>query len=121
MSSSEDRLSKEEHSRILREKVIPEANLESLTSHERPKAIILAGQPGAGKGGLKTAVELELSGDVAAIDPDGLRDYHPEARNWRKSSPYGWSQQTNADAGQSTAAKTSSSTLRSEMRSPRPR
>ncbi|ALN79139.1 putative peptidoglycan binding domain protein [Lysobacter antibioticus] len=80
--------------------MIPEANLEGLTSHERPKAIILAGQPGAGKGGLKTAVELELSGDVAAIDPDELRDYHPEARNWRKSSPYGWSQQTNADAGQ---------------------
>lgn len=100
MSASQDRLSKEEHSRILREKVIPEANLEGLTSHERPKAIILAGQPGAGKGGLKTAVELELSGDVAAIDPDELRDYHPEARNWRKSSPYGWSQQTNADAGQ---------------------
>lgn len=100
MSGSQDRLSKEEHSRILREKVIPEANLEGLTSHERPKAIILAGQPGAGKGGLKTAVELELAGDVAAIDPDELRDYHPEARNWRKSSPYGWSQQTNADAGQ---------------------
>lgn len=100
MSDGQDRLSKEEHARILREKVIPEANLESLTSHERPKAIILAGQPGAGKGGLKQAVKFELSSDVAAIDPDELREYHPGAEDWQKASPYGWSQQTNADAGQ---------------------
>jgi len=100
MSGSQDRLSKEEHARILREKVIPEANLEGLTSQERPKAIILAGQPGAGKGSLKTAVELELSDDVAAIDPDELRRHHPDAKKWQEASPYGWSQQTNSEAGQ---------------------
>ncbi|MGH8080016.1 MAG: zeta toxin family protein, partial [Lysobacter sp.] len=100
MSGEGDRLSKESHSHILREKVIPGAQLDEYFSHENPRAIILAGQPGAGKGALKHLAEQDFSDDIVAVDPDRLRDYHPMAKKWQELSPYGWSQQTNADAGQ---------------------
>jgi ATP-dependent 26S proteasome regulatory subunit len=52
MGDQESRLSELEYARILEEKVLAEADLASKTSLEHPKVIILAGQPGAGKGGL---------------------------------------------------------------------
>jgi predicted ABC-type ATPase len=99
MSDNPDRLSKEEHDRIFQEKVLPKAHFERHTSQEHPKAIVLAGQPGAGKGGLKNAALLEFNDDILVIDPDEQRKYHPEAKRWQQESPYGWSQKTNADAG----------------------
>ncbi|WP_081931005.1 zeta toxin family protein [Lysobacter antibioticus] len=100
MSGNPDKLDKEIHKHIFLEKIVPESNLNSTTAQERPKAIVLAGQPGAGKGGLGRAAAFEFKGDVVQIDPDELRKYHLKAEEWQKSSPYGWSQQTNADAGQ---------------------
>lgn len=46
---------------------------------ERPRAIILAGQPGAGKSGLKHAALAELPEDEGAVvvDTDELRAEHP--------------------------------------------
>jgi len=46
---------------------------------EKPRAIILAGQPGAGKSGLKHAALAELSQDGGAVvvDTDELRAEHP--------------------------------------------
>lgn len=99
MSTEQERLSKDEHRRIFRELVLPEAELDQYTHQERPKAVILAGQPGAGKGSLKKAVEAEFNGDIFPVDPDEQRGFHPEAERWQKQSPYGWSQKTNADAG----------------------
>ena len=99
MSTQQDRLSKPEHERIFREIVLPESGLDTYTPQERPKAVILAGQPGAGKGNLKKAVEFEFHGDIFPVDPDEQREFHPEAKRWQKESPYGWSQKTNSDAG----------------------
>jgi hypothetical protein len=98
MSSTADQLSREEHARILREQVLPASNFDSLTSHERPKAIILAGQPGAGKGGLGRTAEAELLHDVASIDPDALRRYHPRTPDFRSQNPVVWSGRTHPDA-----------------------
>lgn len=99
MSGPDGRLSKEEHRRIYREQVLPSAELDSFTPQERPVAVVLAGQPGAGKGSLKRAVEVEFGYDIFVVDPDEQRAVHPEAERWQKESPYGWSQKTNADAG----------------------
>ena len=99
MSDRPDRLPKEEHRQIFQEEVLQNARLERFTSQEHPKAIILAGQPGAGKGGLVRATRNEFSGDVLVIDPDEQREFHPDAKRWQQESPYSWSQKTNADAG----------------------
>ena len=75
MSDRPDRLSKEQHARILREVIIPESGLDTLTPREHPKAIVLAGQPGSGKGGLARAAQRELDFDVLVIDADKQRAY----------------------------------------------
>lgn len=100
MSDNPDKLDKGTHKSIFLEKVAPSSRLDLATTQEKPKAIILAGQPGSGKGSLALTATNELKGDVVPIDPDELRQFHPNARQWQKISPYGWSQQTNADAGQ---------------------
>ena len=99
MSNNSDRLSKEEHQRVFLEEVLPDAGLEKYTPQEHPRVVILAGQPGAGKGNLRKATEIEFKGEIFAIDPDEQREFHPEAKRWQKELPYGWSQKTNSDAG----------------------
>lgn len=49
---------------------------------ERPKAIILAGQPGSGKSRLTRAAKAEMAehGGAVVIDTDHLREYHPRYR-----------------------------------------
>jgi Zeta toxin len=98
MSAPNNTLDKETHARILAEKIIPDSGLNDVLSHDRPKAIILAGQPGAGKGGLARRAEFELSDDVVKIDPDELRKHHPDVGAFRKALPYTWSGQTHGDA-----------------------
>ena len=45
----------------------------------RPKAIIIAGQPGSGKGGLTGVARKEFEGEGhVEIDTDELRGYHPK-------------------------------------------
>jgi predicted ABC-type ATPase len=45
---------------------------------EQPRAIVLAGQPGAGKGRItdQAKAELDREGGAVVIDPDKLREYH---------------------------------------------
>ncbi|MFB5854325.1 zeta toxin family protein [Stenotrophomonas maltophilia] len=74
--------------------------MDQVTSQPMPRAIVLAGQPGAGKGGLVTAVEIELSDDVVKVDPDELRGAHPDARLLRQQHPYTWAGHTHEDASQ---------------------
>jgi hypothetical protein len=50
--NDQDKLSAEDHNRIFREEILPEYKLSEKTNLDQPKAIILAGQPDAGKGGL---------------------------------------------------------------------
>lgn len=98
MSGKPDHLEKEDHSRILHERVMPEGRLAAATSLESPRAIILGGQPGAGKGGLAMVANIELQGDVISIDPDDLRQFHPGVDEFRRENPYTWSGRTHADA-----------------------
>ncbi|WP_369038654.1 zeta toxin family protein [Stenotrophomonas maltophilia] len=100
MDTPHPRLSPEEHSARLRDVILPEAHLDQVTSQPMPRAIVLAGQPGAGKGGLVTAVEFELSDDVVKVDPDELRGAHPDARLLRQQYPYTWAGHTHEDASQ---------------------
>nr|WP_235578081.1 zeta toxin family protein [Pseudoxanthomonas sp. Root630] len=83
---------------MLTEEILPESRLLQKSSSERPKAIILGGQSGAGKGGLAKAAERELLDDVVRIDPDKLRDFHPDVEEFRAASPYNWSGLTHPDA-----------------------
>lgn len=100
MTSSEDRLDPGTHARVFEERVVPKSKLLEKMSHDHPKAVILGGQPGAGKGGLARTARNELLGDVINIDPDELRDYHPRIREFRSAHPYTWSSHTQADASQ---------------------
>lgn len=45
-----------------------------------PRAILLAGQPGAGKTELSSMLSSEMAGDVAFINGDDYRRYHPHRR-----------------------------------------
>lgn len=45
-----------------------------------PRAILLAGQPGAGKTELSSMLSYEMAGDVAFINGDDYRRYHPHRR-----------------------------------------
>lgn len=72
MSVRPDTLDKDEHARILRERIIPNSGLADATSQEHPKAVILAGQSGEGKGNLASAAGREFHGDVVSIDPVDL-------------------------------------------------
>ena len=45
-----------------------------------PRAILLAGQPGAGKTELSAMLSSEMAGDVAFINGDDYRRYHPHRR-----------------------------------------
>lgn len=48
------------------------------TSVDRPVAVILAGQPGAGKSGVTQRVKDSLDNNVVVVDPDKLRKFHPD-------------------------------------------
>jgi hypothetical protein len=98
MSEFKAELSKEELQQIQNEVVIPESGLDGLTTHERPRAIVLAGQPGAGKGALVSAARREFSGDILVIDPDRLRSNLPGVRQLQEADPFGWSDETNKAA-----------------------
>lgn len=100
MASTTNPLSPELHQQILWEQIIPKSGLDSRTSYGNPQAVILAGQPGAGKGGLAGQVRRELHNDVITIDPDALRDEHEYVRSLRKQYPYTWAGHTHDDASQ---------------------
>lgn len=91
-------LSPEERERVLRDNVLFDYHIAAKTSLDKPKAFILAGQPGAGKGGLSRRIEAELQDDVVTIDPEALRDYHPDVRRLRETHPYTWAPHTQSDA-----------------------
>ncbi|RMH89103.1 hypothetical protein EBB59_10950 [Lysobacter pythonis] len=78
MNTSPDRLDPQTHARIFTENIAPKSGLFEASSQVKPKAIILGGQPGAGKGGLVKAAKTELAFDVVPIDPEVLREYHPD-------------------------------------------
>jgi hypothetical protein len=72
------RLSPEEHERIFREGIVPDLTA-GLRGVDRPAAVVLGGQPGAGKSAMQSAAEREFKGrgGALAIVGDDLRAYHP--------------------------------------------
>ncbi|WP_162253674.1 zeta toxin family protein [Lysobacter sp. Root690] len=100
MNTTDAKISEQEHAQTFQEKILVDANLASKTSLNHPKAVILGGQPGAGKGGLVETVRGELRNDAIVIDPDNLRDAHPHVTEFRRETPYTWSGRTHADASQ---------------------
>ncbi|WP_435028902.1 zeta toxin family protein, partial [Xanthomonas cucurbitae] len=100
MNEKEYRLDDAEHRRLFEQKILDDAALETKSSFEQPKAIILAGQPGSGKGSLARSAKIELNRDVVLIDPDELRNAHPQVSALRNAHPYTWSGYTQADASQ---------------------
>lgn len=98
MASMDGQLPVDVHQRVLRETIIPESGLSHHTSQTTPKAILLAGQPGAGKGTLKDISRAELGGNVVVVDPDELRDAYPDVERLYERHPYTWAGHTHEDA-----------------------
>ncbi|RYF48844.1 MAG: toxin, partial [Comamonadaceae bacterium] len=79
------------HSHIFKESVVPWSAFNDATPRQRPRAIITAGQPGAGKGGLVRAATTELRQNVVTIDPDELRKFVPGVDSMKGARPLTWS------------------------------
>jgi UDP-N-acetylglucosamine kinase len=70
---------------------------------DEPKAFIFSGQPGAGKTGLKNAVEefLKQSGETyVVIDPDDYRSLHPKYEQYNREDDKKTAERTHTDASQ---------------------
>ncbi|WP_333622153.1 zeta toxin family protein [Stenotrophomonas indicatrix] len=100
MSAPDGRLDHETHARLLREKVIPKGGVNETSSQVHPKAVVLAGQPGAGKSKVSGALLREFDGDVVLVDPDELRRTHSDFVGLSQKHPYTWAGHTHEDASQ---------------------
>lgn len=99
MSRTYDQIDPAQHRQILNDRILNDRKLfTNATPVDRPRIIITAGQPGAGKGGLVRIAQIELGGNVVTVDPDRLRDKHPQAEQLRQQHPYTWSGHTHGDA-----------------------
>ncbi|SDY23026.1 Zeta toxin [Lysobacter sp. yr284] len=88
----------ERNKKIYQAEILPSKHLEGLKSHDVPTAIILAGQPGAGKGGVARLSLNDLGKDALIIDLDELRDHFPGVNKLRRDHPYTWADATHRDA-----------------------
>lgn len=77
MTDIDCQLSRQESDLILVEQIIPDYRLDDIIAYDRPKVIIVAGQPGACAAQLVRELLVELQGDAVLIDPEDLADYHP--------------------------------------------
>ncbi len=78
--SSYTSLTDAEIQQIFDKKIKPELFKNSVTTTKEPKAIFLAGQPGAGKTDLADITHLELKKNSVLIDIDHLRQFHPSIK-----------------------------------------
>ena len=98
MSRPSNVLAPDVHKQVFEERIVPESGIDQIKATDSPRAIILAGQPGAGKGGLASASLKEMDGNAVVIDTDACRDAHPNVEEFRKARPYGWAEDTHPDA-----------------------
>lgn len=86
---------------IFRNDIVPDYLPEATRPAERPRLILLGGQPGAGKTAVLIAshAELEQSGSTIRIVGDDLRSYHPQFPVFQRQDPETASQFTQGDAG----------------------
>ncbi|WP_082124373.1 zeta toxin family protein [Lysobacter capsici] len=97
---SQDQLDSQEHSEIFTKKILTSPQFKDAYPQEHPRAVILAGQPGAGKGGLADLARQEMGLDAVTVDPDDLRRFHSNIDQFRQQTPYNWSGRTHPDASQ---------------------
>ena len=90
--------------------------LESTSSQESPRAILLGGQPGSGKTFLLSTIGKELAdkGGAVVIDPDILREDHPLFIEQSQTDPIHAGDRSHEQA--STLAKRLTATMISERR-----
>lgn len=74
--------------------------LELSQPRDKPRAILIAAQPGAGKGRLAVQAEAELEGGSVLIDPDKLRDRHPFHRDYLREDDKTAADRVHPDASQ---------------------
>jgi predicted ABC-type ATPase len=92
------KLDAELHKKIFDEQIVTALN--HVESQAKPRAIILAGQPGAGKGNVASAALREFKDQAVVVDPDQMRDFYPGVRDLKASNPYSWADKTHEDASQ---------------------
>lgn len=94
-------LSPERNESIFRNDILPDYLPETMRPAERPRLILLGGQPGAGKTAVLIAshAELEQYGSTIRIVGDDLRSYHPQFLAFQRQDPETASQFTQGDAG----------------------
>lgn len=80
-----DKLDPREHAAI-RKKIFESVLGEKKGDGSQPRLILLGGQPGAGKGGLRNDIKLRLKAPIE-IDIDELRIFHPRYRDFVKENP----------------------------------
>ncbi|PSS59433.1 hypothetical protein C6558_38355 [Ensifer sp. NM-2] len=95
MNTSDTELDPTVQAEVSAEEINPDSGL---SQARRPRAILLAGQSGAGKGGLARRAERELANGFRKIDPDDFHDSDPDVAAIRADYPYTWSGQTHYDA-----------------------
>jgi len=76
--------------------------LERTEQQERPRAILLGGQPGAGKSELTAEAvrELKAAGGAVVIDADRMREENPRYKALSKEDPQNAADRTQKEAGE---------------------
>ncbi|MGQ2952918.1 MAG: zeta toxin family protein [Agrobacterium sp.] len=94
-------LSPEKNESIFRNDIVQDYLPDAMRPAQRPRLILLGGQPGAGKTAVLIAshAELEQSGSTIRIIGDDLRSYHPQFPVFQRQDPETASQFTQGDAG----------------------
>ncbi len=93
-------LSEETHERIFRQAIVPDL-LPLSDPLAAPVAVILGGQPGAGKTALlnQAAGDLTRLGPTVVINGDDFRSYHPRYADLQRSDPLDAARYTDHDSG----------------------
>lgn len=77
-------------------------NLARTEAQERPKAVLLGGQPGAGKSALAAEAvrEFRAHGGAVVVDADRMREEHPRYKQLSKEDPQHAADRTQKEAGE---------------------
>jgi len=88
------------HERIFRGSIVPQLLPQSASAAE-PVAVILGGQPGAGKTALlnQATETLRSTGPTVVINGDELRPYHPAYSGLQRADPLNAARYTDHDSG----------------------
>ncbi|KAE8162412.1 zeta toxin-domain-containing protein [Aspergillus tamarii] len=92
-----DQLDPDTHAEIFH--TIQTAALATTNPVEQPVAILLGGQPGAGKSRLASAAMKHLGGNAVKVDADELRQFHPRYIDMMRENDLTASDRIHADAG----------------------